>query len=138
MLSWKNFFIHNLLPVTLGNIVGGYPVAVIYSAVYRGGKEKETWLISETIGTRYSKMSSKSEYYLNLRQFPETGIFSRTIYPPMNDIFNALKATPYLGCPCSHSRTGSVSRSGAGARNVFSVRKGIEPPPRHFVNIFAN
>ena len=41
MLSWKNFFIHNLLPVTLGNIVGGVSVAVIYSAVYRGGKEKK-------------------------------------------------------------------------------------------------
>ena len=41
MLSWKNFFIHNLLPVTLGNIVGGVSVAVIYSAVYRGGKGKK-------------------------------------------------------------------------------------------------
>ena len=41
MLTWKNFFIHNLLPVTLGNIVGGVSVAVIYSAVYRGGKGKK-------------------------------------------------------------------------------------------------
>ena len=37
----------------------------------------------------------KSEYYLNLRQFLKREYFSRTIYPPMNDIFNALKATPY-------------------------------------------
>ena len=39
MLSWQNFFVRNLIPVTLGNIVGGTSVAVAYSAVYRSGKD---------------------------------------------------------------------------------------------------
>ena len=33
-LTWFNFFVHNLLPVTLGNIVGGCAVGAGYWAVY--------------------------------------------------------------------------------------------------------
>ena len=37
----------------------------------------------------------KKDYYLSLREFLKTEYFSRKIYPPMNDIFNALKYTSY-------------------------------------------
>lgn len=34
-LTWKTFFIHNILPVTLGNLVGGLILAAIYYAIYK-------------------------------------------------------------------------------------------------------
>lgn len=37
----------------------------------------------------------KSDYYLNLRSFLINEYKSKTIYPNMNDIFNALNFTPY-------------------------------------------
>jgi uracil-DNA glycosylase len=37
----------------------------------------------------------EKDYYLSLREFLKTEYFSRKIYPPMNDIFNALKYTSY-------------------------------------------
>ena len=41
-LNWGTFFIHNLLPVTLGNIVGGgIFVGGVYWFVYRGNKKIE-------------------------------------------------------------------------------------------------
>ena len=34
-LTWGNFFLHNLLPVTIGNIIGGaVGVGVVYYAIY--------------------------------------------------------------------------------------------------------
>ena len=36
-----------------------------------------------------------SEYYQNLRQFLKKEYFTRTIYPPMDDIFNAFKYIQY-------------------------------------------
>ncbi|MBR2296278.1 MAG: uracil-DNA glycosylase, partial [Clostridia bacterium] len=37
----------------------------------------------------------KKEYYLSIRQILKNEYFSRTVFPPMHDIFNALKYTPY-------------------------------------------
>ncbi len=37
----------------------------------------------------------KKDYYLQLRQFLISEYNSRMIYPPMNDIFNALRYTSY-------------------------------------------
>jgi formate/nitrite transporter FocA (FNT family) len=38
-LTWRNFFIGNLLPVTIGNIIGGsVMVAAVYWFVYLRGK----------------------------------------------------------------------------------------------------
>ncbi len=35
MLTWENFFVKNLLPVTIGNIIGGAVlVALVYWFVY--------------------------------------------------------------------------------------------------------
>ena len=77
----------------------------------------------------------KSEYYLNLRQFLKREYFSRTIYPPMNDIFNALKATPYSAVRAVILGQDPYHGPGQAHGMCFSVRKGIEPPPS-LVNIF--
>ena len=37
----------------------------------------------------------KKEYYLELREFLKSEYSSRRIYPPMNDIYNALRYTSY-------------------------------------------
>lgn len=68
-------------------------------------------------------------YYINLRSFLKNEYATRTIYPDMNDIFNALRYTsfentkvviigqdPYHGASQAHGL-------------CFSVQKGIEPPP---------
>lgn len=38
-LGWYGFFVRNLLPVTLGNIVGGVLIGILYWAVYLRGKK---------------------------------------------------------------------------------------------------
>lgn len=77
----------------------------------------------------------EKEYYLKLREFLKAEYFSRTVYPPMNDIFNALKYTsikdtrvvilgqdPYHGYGQAHGL-------------CFSVKRGTVPPPS-LKNIF--
>ncbi len=77
----------------------------------------------------------KSDYYLKLREFLKKEYFSATVYPPMGDIFNALKLTPYedvkvviLGQDPYHGR-------GQAMGLCFSVPKDISAPPS-LVNIF--
>lgn len=77
----------------------------------------------------------KKEYYLKLRNFLKSEYSSKTIYPDMYDIFNALKFTPYedvkvviLGQDPYH---GPNQAHGL----CFSVKKGVEPPPS-LKNIF--
>lgn len=75
------------------------------------------------------------EYYLTLREFLKKEYFSRPIYPPMNDIFNALRYTPYgetrvviLGQDPYHGH-------GQAHGLCFSVKEGTPPPPS-LKNIF--
>lgn len=75
------------------------------------------------------------EYYQKLRQFLVSEYRSQTVYPPMQDIFNALKMTAYkdvkvviLGQDPYHGR-------GQAHGMCFSVRKGVVKPPS-LVNIF--
>ena len=68
-------------------------------------------------------------YYINLRGFLKTEYQSRTIYPDMNDIFNALRYTSY-----ADTKVVIIGQDPYhGARQAhglcFSVQKGIEPPP---------
>ena len=39
-LTWGNFFVHNLIPVTIGNIIGGVAVGALmwYANLYQGKK----------------------------------------------------------------------------------------------------
>ncbi len=39
-LTWSNFFLRNLVPVTIGNIIGGVLVAALFWSVYRKPKEE--------------------------------------------------------------------------------------------------
>ena len=68
-------------------------------------------------------------YYINLRGFLKNEYATRTIYPDMNDIFNALRYTSFentkvviIGQDPYH---GACQAHGL----CFSVQKGIEPPP---------
>lgn len=68
-------------------------------------------------------------YYRKLRAFLKNEYSSRTIFPPMNDIFNALRYTSYentrvviLGQDPYHGR-------GQAHGLCFSVKAGIQPPP---------
>lgn len=90
------------------------------------------------IGNDWDELLSadfNSEYYGKLREFLKTEYFSRTVYPPMNDIFNALKYTSYentrvviLGQDPYH---GPAQAHGL----CFSVKRGIQFPPS-LKNIF--
>lgn len=71
----------------------------------------------------------KMEYYLNLRQFLKNEYFTKRIYPPMNDIYNALRYTSY-----ENTRVvilGQDPYHGAGQAHglCFSVKEGTPPPP---------
>ena len=76
-----------------------------------------------------------SDYYLSLREFLKAEYFSRRIYPPMNDIFNALRYTSY-----ENARVvilGQDPYHGAGQAHglCFSVKEGVPHPPS-LKNIF--
>lgn len=76
-----------------------------------------------------------SDYYLSLREFLKTEYSTRRIYPPMGDIFNALRYTA-----CRDTRVvilGQDPYHGAGQAHglCFSVREGVAHPPS-LKNIF--
>lgn len=75
-------------------------------------------------------------YYKQLRAFLKDEYSSKTIYPDMHDIFNALKYTSF-----SDTRVVIIGQDpyhGAGQAHglCFSVKKGIQPPPS-LQNIFT-
>lgn len=77
----------------------------------------------------------RKEYYLSLREFLKKEYFTKTVYPPMDDIFNALKYTSY-----SNTRVvilGQDPYHGYGQAHglCFSVKEGTPPPPS-LKNIF--
>ena len=81
------------------------------------------------------KSEFSSQYYLDLREFLKSEYSSRPIYPPMNDIFNALRYTSF-----ENTRVvilGQDPYHGAGQAHglCFSVKRGTEPPPS-LKNIF--
>lgn len=41
VLSWGNFFIHNLIPVTIGNVIGGVLVGAVYWYCYLKDKKEQ-------------------------------------------------------------------------------------------------
>ena len=77
----------------------------------------------------------KKDYYLRLREFLKSEYFSKKVYPPMNDIYNALRYTSY-----KNTRViilGQDPYHGAGQAHglCFSVKRGTPPPPS-LKNIF--
>jgi len=76
-----------------------------------------------------------SEYYMRLREFLKEEYRTHTVFPPMWDIFNALKMTSY-----SDVRVvilGQDPYHGAGQAHglCFSVKEGVKPPPS-LINIY--
>ena len=75
------------------------------------------------------------EYYLSLREFLKSEYSERKIYPPMNDIYNALKYTSF--CDTKVLILGQDPYHGAGQAHglCFSVKPGVKFPPS-LQNIF--
>ncbi len=77
----------------------------------------------------------KKEYYLNLRQFLKTEYFSRKIFPPMDDIYNALRYTSYDNTRVVILGQDPYHGEGQAHGLCFSVKQGTPPPPS-LKNIF--
>ena len=74
-------------------------------------------------------------YYLQLREFLKKEYFSTTVYPPMNDIFNALKYTSYENTKVVILGQDPYHGYGQAHGLCFSVKEGTPPPPS-LKNIF--
>jgi len=81
------------------------------------------------------KADFESEYYLNLREFLKTEYFSRKIYPPMQDIFNALKYTSLTDVKVIILGQDPYHGPGQAHGLCFSVKEGVPHPPS-LQNIF--
>ena len=77
----------------------------------------------------------KKEYYLSLREFLKTEYSTRTIYPHMNDIFNALKYTSYENTRIVILGQDPYHGVGQAHGLCFSVKPGVKFPPS-LKNIF--
>lgn len=71
----------------------------------------------------------QKEYYLKLRAFLAREYRTRTIYPDMYDIFNALKYTPYSEVKAVILGQDPYHGPGQAHGLCFSVLPGIVPPP---------
>lgn len=74
-------------------------------------------------------------YYLKIREFLKGEYFSRTIFPPMHDIFNALKYTPFSATRVVILGQDPYHEPGQAHGLSFSVKKGVKIPPS-LVNIY--
>ena len=77
----------------------------------------------------------ESPYYLKLREFLKKEYFSTTVYPPMGDIFNALKYTSYSNTKVVILGQDPYHGKGQAHGLCFSVKEGTPPPPS-LKNIF--
>ena len=77
----------------------------------------------------------KMEYYLSLREFLNTEYFTKKVYPPMGDIFNALKYTSYENARVVILGQDPDHGEGQAHGLCFSVKRGTPHPPS-LKNIF--
>lgn len=77
----------------------------------------------------------KKDYYLKIREFLKSEYSTRTIFPSMYDIFNALKYTSYSGTRVVILGQDPYHEIGQAHGLSFSVKKGIKIPPS-LVNIY--
>ena len=90
------------------------------------------------IGNDWDKLLAPEfdkEYYLTLREFLKAEYFSKRIYPPMNDIFNALKYTSYENARVVILGQDPYHGFGQAHGLCFSVKEGTPHPPS-LKNIF--
>ncbi len=77
----------------------------------------------------------KKDYYLNLREFLKSEYSTRRIFPPMNDIYNALRYTSYENTRIVILGQDPYHGEGQAHGLCFSVKSGVKFPPS-LVNIF--
>ena len=77
----------------------------------------------------------EKDYYLELRKFLKEEYSTRTIYPSMYDIFNALKHTAYKDVKVVILGQDPYPGPGQAHGMCFSVKKGVAIPPS-LVNIY--
>ncbi len=68
-------------------------------------------------------------YYKKLREFLKNEYLTKTIYPNMNDIFNALKYTSFADTKVVIIGQDPYHGEGQAHGLCFSVKKGVVPPP---------
>ena len=69
------------------------------------------------------------DYYLQLREFLKQEYSTRTVYPDMHDIFNALKATAYEDVKVVILGQDPYHEPGQAHGMCFSVKPGVPVPP---------
>ena len=74
-------------------------------------------------------------YYLQLREFLKTEYATQTIFPPMHDIFNALRYTSFADTKVVIIGQDPYHGQGQAHGLCFSVKQGVTPPPS-LKNIF--
>lgn len=77
----------------------------------------------------------RKDYYKSLREFLKTEYFTKTVYPPMNDIFNALKYTSRKDTKVVILGQDPYHGKGQAHGLCFSVLPGVKHPPS-LQNIF--
>ncbi len=77
----------------------------------------------------------KKQYYLSLREFLKKEYSTRRIYPPMGDIFNALRYTSYENTKIVILGQDPYHGEGQAHGLCFSVKQGTPKPPS-LKNIF--
>ena len=77
----------------------------------------------------------KKDYYLKIREFLKSEYSSRRIFPPMHDIFNALKYTPFSDTRVVILGQDPYHEMGQAHGLSFSVKRGVKIPPS-LVNIY--
>ena len=81
------------------------------------------------------KDTFQTESYLKLRAFLANEYRTRTIYPDMHNIFNALKLTSFQDCKVVILGQDPYHGPNQAHGLSFSVQEGVQPPPS-LLNIF--
>lgn len=81
------------------------------------------------------KEEFSSPSYLRLREFLKTEYTTRRIFPPMNDIFNCFRLTPFAEVKAVILGQDPYHNPGQAMGMAFSVPDGVQPPPS-LVNIY--
>lgn len=71
----------------------------------------------------------KKEYYLNLREFLKSEYSRYTVFPPMHDIFNALRYADYDNIKAVIIGQDPYHQPNQAHGLAFSVKKGVKIPP---------
>lgn len=77
----------------------------------------------------YLSHEFEKDYYLKLRSFLKNEYKTKTVYPPMEDIYNALHYTSYKNTKVVILGQDPYHQKGQAHGLSFSVNKGIKIPP---------